>query len=53
MYTFFVVPSAPVDGSVEMVNSTAVQLKWSPPISLNGHLLYYTITYYEHKASEV
>ena len=51
-YIFFAVPSAPVDISVELLNSTAVTLKWSPPFSPNGNILYYKITYYGYKASE-
>ena len=45
----FAVPSAPLDPSVELVNSTAVTLKWSPPDSPNGNLLYYRITFYGYK----
>ncbi|CAI8041621.1 Tyrosine-protein phosphatase Lar [Geodia barretti] len=46
------VPSAPVDIGVESVNSTAVAIKWSPPLSPNGILLFYKITYDGYKISE-
>ena len=45
----FAVPSTPLDPSVELVNSTALTLKWSPPVSPNGNLLYYRITFYGYK----
>ena len=53
-FTIFVtVPSAPVDIGVESVNSTAVAIKWSPPLSPNAILLFYKITYDGYKISEV
>ena len=42
-----------MDVSVESVNSTAVAIKWSPPLSPNGILLFYNIKYYGYKNSEV
>ena len=48
------VPGAPVDVTIVPSNSTAtaVTLKWSPPLSPNGIILYYKITFYGHEPSD-
>jgi len=48
----FAVPSAPVNLSAQVVNATAAVLKWSPPDSPNGIILFYQIRFYGYEPSE-
>lgn len=42
-------PSAPVNVTIDIFDSTSVTLKWDPPLSPNGIVLYYKVTFYGYK----
>ena len=42
-------PSAPFNVTIDIFDSTSVTLKWGPPLSPNGIVLYYKVTFYGYK----
>ncbi|BHF78304.1 Protein sidekick-2 [Sparganum proliferum] len=39
----YAVPTAPLDVTLEAINSTAIQIRWRPPPNIDRKLVYYTV----------
>ena len=52
MFILCLAPNPPLNVNASTVNSTAVQISWSPPDITNGIIRYYTVVYRLNDRSE-
>ena len=47
-FIWYIVPGAPLNLDVMIVNSSAVEVSWSPPLLANGIILEYQVYYVDY-----